>query len=290
MKKKSDTFSCFKRFKAWAENLTGKKIKRLCDDKGGEYMSKKFQDFLDECGISREHTVHNGPQQNGVAEQANRLFAERIVALLEESGLSRKYWAEYLAALIHVLNCCPTSAVEGKTSYEVWYKKKPSVGHLRVWGCLTYVHIQKDKWAKLGSHIEKCIFIGYPDGYKGWKFYNPVTNKVIICEHADLDEQYTYEGWLLTPEQCIDPEPWPLIPENEDNALSDDIATGFKVQPPGHAVEQPAIDSDVEEEEPVIDQPPRDPTPNIDAEEEEEDNRPIAQHRSRCDVKPPGEW
>ena len=70
-----------------------------------------------ECGPSTEHTVCNRPQQNGVAKQANRLFAKRIVALLEESGLSRKYWAECLAALIHILNCCPTSGVERKTSY-----------------------------------------------------------------------------------------------------------------------------------------------------------------------------
>jgi len=81
-------------------------------------MSKEFQNFLDECGISREHT-----------------------------------------ALIHVLNRCPTSAVEEKTPHEVWYKEKPGVGHLRVWGCLAYVHIQKDKHAKLGLHMEKCVFI-----------------------------------------------------------------------------------------------------------------------------------
>ena len=75
-----------------------------------------------------------------------------------------------------------------------------------------------------------------------------------------------------------------MIPENEDDALSNDIATGFEVQPPGHAIEQPAIDSDVEEEL-VIDQPLRDPTPNIDVEEKHEDNRPIAQCCSRHDVK-----
>jgi len=39
--------------------------------------------------------------------------------------------------------------------------------------------------------MEKCIFIGYPDGYKGWKFYNPKTKKV-ISERADFDEWYTY--------------------------------------------------------------------------------------------------
>ncbi|KAF9219316.1 hypothetical protein BS17DRAFT_682449, partial [Gyrodon lividus] len=38
--------------------------------------------------------------------------------------------------------------------------------------------------------FEKCVFIGYPPGYKGWKFYNPTTKRTIICEHADFDERY----------------------------------------------------------------------------------------------------
>jgi hypothetical protein len=33
-----------------------------------------------------------------------------------------------------------------------------------------------------------CIFIGYPQGYKGWKFYNPLTRQVLISECADFDE------------------------------------------------------------------------------------------------------
>jgi hypothetical protein len=39
---------------------------------------------------------------------------------------------------------------------------------------------------------EKCIFIGYPEGYKGWKFYNPETKKVVISERADFDERYSF--------------------------------------------------------------------------------------------------
>jgi len=52
------------------------------------------------------------------------------------------------------------------------------------------VHIQKDKRAGLGSHMEKCVFIGYLQGYKGWKFYNPTTKKTVIAERADFDERY----------------------------------------------------------------------------------------------------
>jgi len=91
-----------------------------------------------------------------------------------------------------VWNCCPTAAVSGTTPYHLWHKRKPNIGHFRVWGCLAYVHIQKDKREKLGSHMEKCIFIGYPDGYKGWKFYNPRSKRVIISERADFDERYTF--------------------------------------------------------------------------------------------------
>ena len=80
-----------------------------------------------------------------------------------------------------------------------------------------------------GFTYGKNIFIGYPDGYKGWKFYNPETNKVIICECADFDERYTYKGQLLTPKERIDPEPQPLIPGIEDDALPNDIATEFEI-------------------------------------------------------------
>jgi len=53
----------------------------------------------------------------------------------------------------------------------VWHGHKPDVSHLRVWKCIAYVHVQKDKCNALASHYEKCAFIGSLQGYKGWKFY-----------------------------------------------------------------------------------------------------------------------
>lgn len=41
LRKKSEAFSAFKLFHAWAEKQTGFKLKALKDDKGGEYMSKE---------------------------------------------------------------------------------------------------------------------------------------------------------------------------------------------------------------------------------------------------------
>src|SRR3954470_2294375 len=110
--------------------------------------------------------------------------------MLSESGLSKSFWGDCLASLVHVWNRCPTEAVQDATPYELWYKRKPDVSHIRVWGCTAYVHIQRDKRTPLGPHMEKCIFLGYPDGYKGWKFFNPLTRRTVISERADSDERY----------------------------------------------------------------------------------------------------
>ena len=62
--------------------------------------------------------------------------------------------------------------------------------HLRIWGYLAYIHVQKDKRTSFESHMEKCIFVGYSAGYKGWQFYNPASRRFIILEKAEFDERY----------------------------------------------------------------------------------------------------
>jgi len=132
--------------------------------------------------------TRNRPQQNEVAERPNRTMAEDISAMLYEAQLPPSFWGEAPAPQIYIWNRLPTSSLKRMTPHEVWFKRKPDISHLRVWGCLAYVFIQKDKRRSLESHMEKCVFVGYPSGYKGWKFYNPTTQKYIICERAEFDE------------------------------------------------------------------------------------------------------
>ena len=108
--------------------------------------------------------------------------------MLYESGLPTSFWGEALASFIHVHNRVSTTSVTGMTPHEAFLGSKPDLSMLRVWGCTSYVLIQKDKrpLASLGPHMEKCVFIGYPQGYKAWKFYNPVSKKVIIWRELTL--------------------------------------------------------------------------------------------------------
>ena len=72
MQKKRKTFSKFCEFKALVEKESGKQVKALRSDNGGEYISNEFKDFHSKEGIRRELIVPHKPQQNGVAGRKNR--------------------------------------------------------------------------------------------------------------------------------------------------------------------------------------------------------------------------
>ena len=180
LRKKSEAFDAFKLFHAWAEKQTGHKLKALRDDKGGEYMSNEWEKYMSERGIERQHTTRSTPQQNGVAERTNALLDEGTACLLADAHLPASFWGEALSCFLHVLNISPTSALKDKTPFEAFLHRKPSVEHLRVFGCRAYVHIQRDKRRGLQPKSEHCIFLGYPLEYRGWKCYNPSTKKVVI--------------------------------------------------------------------------------------------------------------
>jgi transposase InsO family protein len=53
MKTKDEVFSRFQEFRALVENQTGKKIKVLRSNNGGEYTSNDFKDLCKEASIKR---------------------------------------------------------------------------------------------------------------------------------------------------------------------------------------------------------------------------------------------
>ena len=70
--------------KALVEKDSGKQVKALRSDNGGEFIYGEFKDFCSAEGIRGELIVPHNPHQNGVAEQKNRTIVGAAQAMLHD--------------------------------------------------------------------------------------------------------------------------------------------------------------------------------------------------------------
>ncbi|CAM8885291.1 unnamed protein product [Rhodiola kirilowii] len=218
LSEKGEALTWFKRFKIMVESDSGKKIRSLRTDRGGEFNSKTFDDFCANNGIKRQLTTAYTPQQNGVAERKNRTIMNMVRCLLKEKNMPKRYWAEAANWASHILNRCSTSAVKNRTPQECWSNTKPSVDYFKIFGCIGYVHIPRQIRVKLDDKSQKCIFLGVSEESKAYKMYDPLSNKVIISRDVIFDEQQCWD-WERTQKEETDDM---LIVDDEVNDENED--------------------------------------------------------------------
>lgn len=187
---KSEALDRFKAYKTEVELQTGNKIKRLRTDRGGEYMDVEY---FESCGIIHETTAPYTPQQNGVAERKNRVLKDMVNAMLSYSGLKNSFWGEAMLTANYILNRVPSKR-NRQSPYELWFKRKPNLHYLRIWGCRAVVRLTDPKRKTLGDRGIECIFIGYAHNSKAYRFFviEPnhaiSVNTVIESRDAIFDE------------------------------------------------------------------------------------------------------
>ncbi|GJY34808.1 retrotransposon protein, putative, ty1-copia subclass [Tanacetum coccineum] len=186
LKHKHEVFETFKVFKNEVENQLGKTIKALRSDRGGEYISQEFKDYLKDCGIVQQLTPPYTPQHNGVSERRNRTLLNMVRSMMNLTTLPLSFWDYALESATRILNMVPTKKVD-KTPYELWYGKVPNLSYLKVWGCEALV--KRDTPDKLQQRSVKCIFIGYPKETMGYYFYFPPENKIVVARYAEFFEK-----------------------------------------------------------------------------------------------------
>ncbi|MCO5568819.1 hypothetical protein L7F22_022520 [Adiantum nelumboides] len=160
LKAKSDVFAIFQHYVSMVENETGCKVRTLRTDRGGEYMSGVFKDFLERKALNTNALCHT---------QHNRMVLQK-----------------------------------GRTV--------------------------------------KCIFVGYNSGSKGYRLYNPATNKIfesrdvifakttaqpmIAFNVPHMQTQDVFEGFL------------PSFVENQESQQVDNFDQSFDQHVTPHDVEE----------------------------------------------------
>ena len=192
MKYKSESFEKFKEYRNEVEKQIGKSIKTLRSDRGGEYLSTEFTEYLKENGILSQWTPPHTPQLNGVSERRNRTLLDMIRSMMSHTTLPISFWGYALETAIHILNRVPSKSVD-TTPYEIWRGKKPSLKFVKILGCPAYV--EKQNPDKLDTRSEKYNFIGYPKEGIGYYFWHPQEQKVFVARNAIfLEKEFLLDG------------------------------------------------------------------------------------------------
>ena len=94
-----------------------------------------------------------------------------------------------MTTAVFILNRSSTKALTGKTSFEAWYGCKPSVSFLQTFSCIGHVRKMKPNLTKLEDRSTPMVFLGYAEGTKAYRLYDPRGDKVLVSRDIMFDEK-----------------------------------------------------------------------------------------------------
>ncbi|CAI7839809.1 unnamed protein product [Closterium sp. NIES-54] len=178
------------------ERESGKLVKAIHSDRGGEFLGAEFRSWLKRHGIKQQLTTAYTPQSNGVAERANWTIIEGGRTILVDSGLPLRFWPLAIRHATVIKNRVLTH-VGGQhwVLMEKWSGKKPLVDMLHVFGCMGLVHVPKEKRDKLQAAAVWAVHLGLARGSKGWLMWDPKSNTIFTTRDAKFMEGLMFKEW-----------------------------------------------------------------------------------------------
>src|SRR5438045_3412057 len=150
-----------------------------------------MQDQWRSEGIELELTVTHAHNQVGVAEKAFGDIVSHAVSVLDDAKLPHNLWYEITRTLTYLKNLWPHSFLNGKTPFQMIFKRKPDLAHLRVIGSKAWILIpKKSRGGKFKPRAAVCRLLGYMASNQ-YKLWDPRLNKIIYARDVVIEEWNT---------------------------------------------------------------------------------------------------
>lgn len=213
MKSKSDTFSCFKAFRSKFELQLSTRIRKLCSDNDGEYLSEAFISNLPDSWIEHHPGLPHSPQLNGVSERANYNICNHVRCSLSSSGPPKYYWVDASWYLAHSLNSVPCVTPSGFVSpCSLVFTTPVDMTKCHPFRCEVYFKVPEVDHLNLDPKARRAVFLScLPDGngYQVWDIMNSKTVKT--RDVVFNDDIFPSLSGLSPPPPRRDAEiPWPV--------------------------------------------------------------------------------
>ncbi|KAL0309159.1 UNVERIFIED_CONTAM: Retrovirus-related Pol polyprotein from transposon TNT 1-94 [Sesamum radiatum] len=192
-------------------------------DRGGEYLSGEFLNYLKENEILSQWAPPRTSQLNGISERRNQTLLDLVWSMMSFTELPPPFWGYAFERATKLLNMAPSKTVT-KTPYEIWHAKPifykylkamrfemESMSSNKVW---TLVDLPKGfksircKWVykrNLGADVEVITFKarlvakGYTQrpGVDFEETYSPIAMTKSIRILLAISTYYDYEIWQI---------------------------------------------------------------------------------------------
>ncbi|CAI7893038.1 unnamed protein product [Closterium sp. NIES-54] len=195
--KKSDVLLEFQKWLVLVERQTKKSVLQLRSDRGGEFLGKKFTDFVDGQGIIHDLNCPYTQQQNGMAEREMRTVVESVRTMLLHMGVQHHWWHLALWQAVWVRNCLERSTLPfGTTPYQLLTGQRPDLSLARIWGCMALFLVpEQQSGGMLKPKARWGLHLGVSAASKGWELPDVDANWVVTTSDVVFYEAMSWAEW-----------------------------------------------------------------------------------------------
>ncbi|KAK2966571.1 hypothetical protein RJ640_009343 [Escallonia rubra] len=243
MTHKSETKEYLLQFFNWVHTQFHMDIKALRTDNGLEFSHRDLMSYYSDHGMEHQTSCTDTPRKNGVVERKHLHLLEVARALRFQANLPIFFWGECVLTAAYLINRMPLSTLKDRTPYEILLGKKPTYEHLRNFGCLCYGHVNSKPRDKFAPRAKPGIFVGYPNGQKGYRIYDLESKRIYVSRDVQfLEGIYPYTKSSLGESRQVSNEE----PDAGNIPLSTDLCTDPVEEPVMESIATEPISPDIE--------------------------------------------
>ena len=206
LRSKGDASSILQLWHRAVTNQSKNRLQTLITD-NGELVSNTMASWCAQHGINHRRTAPYTSAQNGRAERLHRTLLGKAHAMLLSCKAPAEFWDEFCATAAYLTNLTATTSLQGRTPFELWFGRKPSLSHLREIGCCAFALIPTTV-PKSFAHSRPCVLIGYSPHSKAYRLWDPTSGRIFNSFHVSFLEH-------------LDERPANLLPGTMINLLPD---------------------------------------------------------------------
>ena len=145
-----------------------------------------FSNLFLKKGVLHQFSCVERPQQNSIVERKHLHILNIARAFMFQSNVPLKVWDECVKTAVFLMNRTHSPILKAKSPFVILHAKLPNYADFRTFGTLCYASTLISSKHKFSPRA--IVFLGYSQGYKGYKLLNLSNKQIFISRDVKFFE------------------------------------------------------------------------------------------------------